>query len=62
MRSSITTAWSNISHPTHPQPLPNGRGVTSNISHLTSSILHHPSAINPLKIAGVVVQNLFPEG
>ncbi len=55
MRSSITTAWSNISHPTHPQPLPNGRGVTSNISHPTS-------AINPLKIAGVVVQNLFPEG
>ena len=59
MRSSITTVWSN--HPSYPPPAPPER-EGSYILHLTSSIIHPTSSINPLKITGVVVQNLFPEG
>ena len=59
MRSSITTAWSN--HPSYPPPAPPER-EGSYIKHQPSYISHPTSAINPLKITGVVVQNLFPEG
>ena len=56
MNYSLT---SYILHLTHPQPLPNGRGGTSNIKPLTSYILHLTSSprqelIHSFRIDGTI--------
>ena len=40
---------SSISHQTHPQPLPNGSGVTSSLSPQTSSLTPQTSSLTPVR-------------